>query len=372
MRSLHLLPHTEAIDGIQRAALDLCRGLAARGDEPAVLVLGHGNNLAAWEQVAEVREATPFLVCSLRKPLAAARTARLARSLHGRFDVVVVHRLDMLNGAAIIAALNGKPLAFHAHNGPPPWLEWKSLLRVPGARRVRRLIVASRFMAQEWRPIVGELPIEVLEYPIDAGHFHPPSTAERDSARAAVGADTEEFVVGYVGRLEASKGPHVLCAAARRLHDEGLAVRLVLQGSAGLAVGATDAAAYRQRCTALLGPCPATWTPPAPDVRPTIYASDVCVVPSIWPEPSGLVVAEGLSTGTPVIASAVGGIPEQLPDFRQAALVPADDVDGLAAALRTFRDNPPTDEERVELRAHVEATRLLPGISCRYQTVLAT
>jgi glycosyltransferase involved in cell wall biosynthesis len=372
MRSLQLLPHTEAIDGIQRAALDLCRGLAAEGDEPTVLVLGHGNNVAAWEEVADLREATPFLACSPRKPLAAARTARFARGLGGKYEVVVVNRLDMLNGAAIVAALNGAPLVFHAHNGPPPWLEWKSLLRVPGARSVRRLIVSSRYMAEQWRPVVGDLPIDVVEYPIDLTHFHPPTAGERVAARATVGSAADEFVVAFVGRFEESKGPHLLCAAVRGLHEDGFAIRLVLQGSAGLAVPAADAAAYRRRCVDLLGPCPATWVPPGPDVRPTIYASDVCVVPSIWQEPSGLVVAEGLATGTPVIASAVGGIPEQIPRSRQAALVPPDDVDGLVAALRAFRENPPSDSERQALRAHVEAARLPSAVSSRYRSALAS
>ena len=62
-RSLQLLPHTESVDGIQRAALEFSRGLAAAGEPATVLPLGHGNNLAAWEEVATVLPPAPYLRC---------------------------------------------------------------------------------------------------------------------------------------------------------------------------------------------------------------------------------------------------------------------------------------------------------------------
>jgi glycosyltransferase involved in cell wall biosynthesis len=360
----------EAVDGIQRAALDLCRGLAEEDVEATILTLGAGNNAGAWEEVAEVRPPAPFLACAPRAPLAALRSRRLARLLGRRFDVVVAHRLDLLNGGALIAAHCRAPLAFHAHNGPPPWLQWNDLLRVPGSRRVSRLIVASRFMAAEWKPTVGELPIDVVELPIDVEHFDLASEDERTAARAELGVVAQEFAIAYVGRLEEAKGPHVLAAAARRLHDEGHAPHLLVQGSAGLGVSLAEAAEYRRRCEDALGRCPVTWVPAGPEVDRIFQAGDVCVVPSVWAEPSGLVVSEALATGTPVIASAVGGIPEQLPKSSRAALVPPEDTEALSAALRGFLDNPPDESERQRLRAHVEASRRPSDASGRYRAAL--
>lgn len=59
----------------------------------------------------------------------------------------------------------------------------------------------------------------------------------------------------------------------------------------------------------------------------------VAVVPSIWEEPFGMVAAEALSAGTPVVASAVGALPEIVQDDVNGLLVPPGDADALASAV---------------------------------------
>jgi glycosyltransferase involved in cell wall biosynthesis len=366
MRSLHLLPHLETIDGIQRAALDLMRGLARAGDTPRVLTREGGNNSERWEQVSRLGAPVSFLSCSPRRPLAMLAAARYGRKLGRGFDVIVAHRLDLLNAGAIFARRASAHLVLHAHNSPPPWLRWNDLLRVPGSRRVKRIIVASDFVSREWRSIAEATPICVVELPIDVEHFAYSSPDERRLARDEVGAGSEEFVAAFVGRLEATKGPHVLLAAARLLHERGHTIRVLLQGTAGLGVEASEAGAYRRRCLESAGACPITWVPAGPDVRRTFAASDVCVVPSVWQEPSGLVVSEALATGTPVIASQVGGIPEQMPAGRGARLVQADDVERLVDELEAIRLHPPSEDDRQRLRAHVAQSRSIATVTDRY------
>lgn len=64
-----------------------------------------------------------------------------------------------------------------------------------------------------------------------------------------------------------------------------------------------------------------------------LYRScSLVVVPSIWPEPFGRVVAEALSHGKPVVASNVGGIPE-LVDQRSGILFPPNDESALVDAV---------------------------------------
>jgi glycosyltransferase involved in cell wall biosynthesis len=58
----------------------------------------------------------------------------------------------------------------------------------------------------------------------------------------------------------------------------------------------------------------------------------VVVLPS-RAEPFGLVIAEAMATGAPVVASAAGGIPEIVTDGTDGLLVPPDDPQALAAAL---------------------------------------
>ena len=57
------------------------------------------------------------------------------------------------------------------------------------------------------------------------------------------------------------------------------------------------------------------------------------VVPSLWPEPAGGVALEAMACGRPVIASAVGGLPERVRDAETGILVPAGDRGALSAAL---------------------------------------
>jgi len=50
-----------------------------------------------------------------------------------------------------------------------------------------------------------------------------------------------------------------------------------------------------------------------------LRASDIVVVPSIWEEAFGLVIAEGSACGVPIIGSRIGGIPEVLLDKETGA-----------------------------------------------------
>jgi glycosyltransferase involved in cell wall biosynthesis len=83
-----------------------------------------------------------------------------------------------------------------------------------------------------------------------------------------------------------------------------------------------------------------------------VYAkADVLVLPS-RSESYGMVVIEALARGLPVLATAVGGVPEALgrspDDERPGQLVAPDDPAALAAAVRSWLQDP---MERTRLRA---------------------
>ncbi|MEH1783297.1 MAG: glycosyltransferase family 4 protein [Nostoc sp.] len=65
------------------------------------------------------------------------------------------------------------------------------------------------------------------------------------------------------------------------------------------------------------------------------------IFPSVWPEPAGLITLEAYARYRPVIASAVGGIPEHLRDGETGILVPANDIQKLAGAINElYIDHP--------------------------------
>jgi glycosyltransferase involved in cell wall biosynthesis len=76
------------------------------------------------------------------------------------------------------------------------------------------------------------------------------------------------------------------------------------------------------------------------DRLPRLYKqADICVFPSIWPEPFGLVVVEAMAAGRPVIASKVGGLKQVVVDKETGFLVMPGDADDLAQKLEILLDN---------------------------------
>ncbi len=72
-----------------------------------------------------------------------------------------------------------------------------------------------------------------------------------------------------------------------------------------------------------------------------LYAkARVLAVPSVWPEPFGLVGPEAMSYGLPVVAFRVGGIPEWLRDGETGFLVEPKDVAGLAQRIELLLNDP--------------------------------
>ncbi|WP_016949043.1 glycosyltransferase family 4 protein [Anabaena sp. PCC 7108] len=72
----------------------------------------------------------------------------------------------------------------------------------------------------------------------------------------------------------------------------------------------------------------------------TLYQHCLAVVfPSLWPEPAGLVTLEAYARYRPIIASAVGGIPEYVQDGQTGILIPANHIQKLADAINELATN---------------------------------
>jgi glycosyltransferase involved in cell wall biosynthesis len=84
---------------------------------------------------------------------------------------------------------------------------------------------------------------------------------------------------------------------------------------------------------------------PRQEMERRFAAAWVQVVPSRWPEPFGLVAAEGLMRGTPVVASDTGGLSEIVDHGRTGFLVPPGDPQALAGALEHLLVNRQQAEE---------------------------
>lgn len=106
-------------------------------------------------------------------------------------------------------------------------------------------------------------------------------------------------------------------------------------------------------------------------VAPLVRECAVFLLPSTT-ESFGLAALEALSSGVPVVASGVGGLPEVVRHGETGFLVPPDDVDGMAAAVALLLDDP--DRRRLmgqTARADAVARFQLDGLIDRYAALYA-
>jgi glycosyltransferase involved in cell wall biosynthesis len=145
----------------------------------------------------------------------------------------------------------------------------------------------------------------------------------------------DERIVLFAGRLVREKGLDYLLRAFRLLQGES---RLIVCGT-GPELGRLRALAGSLEIldsVTFLGEC---------DTLSDLYRrASVVVIPSVWPEPFGLVGPEAMVHGVPVVAFRVGGISEWLSDGYGGYLVESKDTVRMAERIQHLLDDP--DEGR--------------------------
>ncbi|WP_264327410.1 glycosyltransferase [Romeriopsis navalis] len=164
----------------------------------------------------------------------------------------------------------------------------------------------------------------------------------KGKARKELGFEAQEKIVLYVGRFDPRGGLETLVRAFAQLSQAGTEpLKLLIVGD-----GDTTPEAIReqQRIKAQVEQLGITASVTfvgavGHDILPLYYtAADICAIPS-YDEPFGLVAIEAMACGTPVVASAVGGLRFTVLPEETGLLVEPQNVDELATAIeRIFSD----------------------------------
>ncbi|WNG82539.1 glycosyltransferase [Mycobacterium sp. ITM-2016-00316] len=294
--------------GLESHVWHLARALAACGHRVS-LFAGAGSDAApGWEALTVRRLAlsdnakrdTSMPAEAFMADHHAYLSVMLELANTDSFDVVHNHSLHHLPVA--MAPMLDVPMLTTVHTPPTPWLE-SALAAASGEGT--RLAAVSRHTATSWAHITPG--IQVVPNGID-------------TAQWAFGPGGDRLV--WFGRITPEKGTHLAAAAARRAR-----MPLVLAGPV------SDPTYYAQFVEPMLDDqIRYAGHLTHDELVQLVGSSSAALVTPAWDEPYGLVVAEALSCGTPVVAFARGGIPELL-DPCAGRLVTPGDVDAMAAAV---------------------------------------
>jgi glycosyltransferase involved in cell wall biosynthesis len=252
-----------------------------------------------------------------------------------RFDVVHLHsffagllgRLRGLGPSAVVYQPHS--WAFEAAPtplGPRTVGGWERR----AARRTHALVTNCTEEMEEGARFGVDVPATVIGLPLDIEHYRPGDDKDRALCRESLGLTSRNVLV-CVGRLSRQKGQVALAEQWER--DPLPDTTLVLVGPGETAEIARVAPRTFGGSLQHVGA--------QADVRPWLWAADLCVQPSLY-EGQSVAMAEALACGTPVAMTEVNGAREVICGSGvppAGSVVPVGDMPGLLRAARDLLDN---------------------------------
>ena len=323
MRIVHLLAPADA-GGLERVVHALAIGQQRRGHAviavPVVEEWTAEHTFAAPLTRANV-EVRPLTVPARGYLRERRELRRLLRSLapdvvhsHGYHTDVVCGDVARRSGAATVSTAHGFTRG-----------SWRNRLYERFDRAALRHFHA---VAAVSRPLASEL----RHAGVSADRLHVVPNAwssiatplDRASARRELGLDRDVFVAGWVGRMSREKGLDTALDALSLLGDVPMTLCVLGAGEERAreeARASSEGLGHRVHWAGLI-----------PEAERYFLAFDVLVLSSRT-EGVPMVVLEAMAAGVPVVATAVGGLPDVV-TAREALLVPAEEPAALAAAIR--------------------------------------
>ena len=159
--------------------------------------------------------------------------------------------------------------------------------------------------------------------------------AQNKDVRGTYGLSSNHLIIGTVANLFPRKGIHFLLEALETIHPQIPLLHCLIVGDGdpeyrGMLEAMVEAKGLRSTVT---------FTGFQDKVFEYMMAIDVFVLPSTL-EGFGKVLLEAMASSKPIVATRVGGIPEVVEEGITGLLVPSENSQQLAEALRTLLENP--------------------------------
>ena len=329
-RPLRLLLVIDSLDvgGAERYVVDLAVALRGKGYEVTVACSVAGALSDQLER--EGIPVRPLLGRLVKRRTSMAFAWKLRRLLRAeRFDLVHAHVYASAAAAAIATLGAGVPLVITEHTEAPwrtrrarlfsRWIYRRAERVVAVSSAIRRLLIEGYAVPPERVTFVSNAVVAVPDSPSSVSSAIPDEWLEGP-------------LIGCVARLQPEKGVEIFLEAAARVAPLFPEANFLVIGDGPLR---EELAALAKRLglgrhVHFLGF--------RSDARTLIGLMDVLVVSSLS-DGAPLVILEALGAGVPVVASAVGGIPDQIRHGVEGLLVePGDPVVLGVALLCLLRD----------------------------------
>lgn len=309
---VHIIPRL-GFGGAERFVVELVKQVAAQGIRQTVITL--------WDERPLMNELPAEVKCISLNFNTLTRTRRISTmvELFHKLNATIIHThlfsADVWGRLAARAAQ--LPVVTTEHNinksEPKTW-EWiKRFMKHYSTVYTAPSQAVADFMQQAYK--ISPKQIRLIPHGIDLKKFLPVPPAQFE----------KPFTLLIVGRLVEQKGHKIALDAIKKLHD--VPCKLLIVGSGELEKELKN---YAEK----IGVGKRIEWRAATQYVPQVYReSDIVLVPSLW-EGLGIVVLEAMASGRLVIASHVDGIRDSIESGVTGILVPAQNSDRLAEAIR--------------------------------------
>lgn len=324
VKILYVIDSTK-VGGAETLLLGLLQAARDRGHEPHLAWFSEGP--LGPEMARLAASSTRLGRRGLRDPAALWRAVRLMRRL--RPDVVHTHLLKSDLVGQVAARLCRVPLRIVTLHNTDPWRRQAlpALVYRLATGGAHRLVAVSEAVAAHLRQTRSGRAdrLTVIPNGIDLARFG--AVAALEPAR-----DGSLKVFACIGRLHPQKDhASFLAAAALLAHRKDVAFHIIGDGPLR--------ASLEDRTQALGLVERVRFTGIEADVAGVLAGVEGVVLASVW-EGLPLVVIEAMAAARPVIATAVGEVPQVLRDGIDGRVVPPGAPEALAAAMAELLDQP--------------------------------
>jgi L-malate glycosyltransferase len=372
--------HTGQVSGGERMLLLLLRYLQRSCFEPMVACPLAGPLAKACEEIGV--EVHGIRAVDARFTLRPDRIAGYAasissasadlRSLVRRLQPDLIHANSVRSGlvANLATVAIDVPVVWHVHDILPPH-PFTATIRLLARRSKRTRMIACSTAAA--RSISRTDQVTVIRNGIELNKFQFQPGMDQ-LTRGELGITPDQFVFGTVGQIAERKGQVQLVEAFAEVLNSIPHAVLVIVGSP-LFEHDHNYAARAKSCVSDLGlDRHVRFLGQRRDIPGLMRAFDAFVLNSAN-ETFGLVLAEAMACGTPVIATRGGGVPEIVIDGRTGRLVDHGDRQGLARAMVELGTNQPLralliGNGRRFVERHLSSTRYVHDVESFYRELL--